>query len=90
LDYRTDLDSEEELRRRIVLEREALASSVDDLRGELSLSRSASALEGRLAPAVGVAAAIGFVVAGGPGAAMRLAATSRRPGRTVRLLRALA
>jgi hypothetical protein len=76
-----DLAGEEALRRQIALEREALASSVESLRGDLSHAHPANLLDGKLPLAVGTAAAFGFVLAGGLGATMRLAATRRRSDR---------
>jgi hypothetical protein len=76
-----DPGSEEALRRQIEAEREALAASIGGLRGELSHARPAHVLDRRLALALGLAAAFGFVIAGGLGASLRLAATHHPPER---------
>jgi hypothetical protein len=72
-----------ELRRRIESERNALASSVDSLRSEISEATNISAkLRGKLPAAAGGALAAGFVVAGGIGAMVRLIFRKGREGET--------
>ena len=72
-----------ELRRRIESERNALASSVDSLRSEISEATNISAkLRAKLPAAAGGALAAGFVVAGGIGATVRLIFRKGREGET--------
>jgi hypothetical protein len=72
-----------ELRRRIESERNALATSVDSLRSEISEATNISAkLRGKLPAAAGGALAAGFVLAGGIGATVRLMFRKGREGET--------
>jgi hypothetical protein len=72
-----------ELRRRIERERNALATSVDSLRSEISEATNISAkLRARLPAAAGGALAAGFVLAGGIGATVRLVFRRGREGET--------
>ena len=75
--------SPEDVRRDIEAERERLASAVDELREEVG---EATDLTGKLRsklPAVAVGAAgVGFVLAGGIGAAARLLMRRGREGKT--------
>jgi hypothetical protein len=73
----------EQIRREIELEREGLATAVDDLRDGLGEATDVGAkLRGRLPVATGGALAAGFVLAGGVGATMRLLARRGREGHT--------
>jgi hypothetical protein len=65
----------EELKREIEAEREQLAGAVDHLRDELGV---AAKLKAKLPLVAGGAAAAGFVLAGGIGAAMRFLARRSR------------
>ena len=71
----------EQIRREIETEREQLAASVDDLRAGIG---AATDVRGKLAANLPVAAAaalgVGFVLAGGIGATMRLLARRSREG----------
>jgi hypothetical protein len=79
----TDDPSTAELRRRIESERNALATSVDSLRSEISEATNISAkLRGKLPAAAGGALAAGFVLAGGIGATVRLIFRKGREGET--------
>jgi hypothetical protein len=79
----TDDPSTAELRRRIESERNALATSVDSLRSEISEATNISAkLRGKLPAAAGSALAAGFVLAGGIGATVRLIFRRGREGET--------
>jgi hypothetical protein len=79
----TDDPSTAELRRRIESERNALATSVDSLRSEISDATNISAkLRGKLPAAAGGALAAGFVLAGGIGATVRLIFRRGREGET--------
>jgi hypothetical protein len=72
-----------ELRRRIESERNALATSVDSLRSEISEATNISAkLRAKLPAAAGGALAAGFVLAGGIGATVRLIFRKGREGET--------
>jgi hypothetical protein len=72
-----------ELRRRIESERNALATSVDSLRSEISEATNISAkLRAKLPAAAGGALAAGFVLAGGIGATVRLVFRKGREGET--------
>jgi hypothetical protein len=73
----------EQIRREIEVEREALATAVDDLRDGLGEATNVGAkLSERLPVAAGGALAAGFVLAGGVGATMRLLARRGREGHT--------
>jgi hypothetical protein len=79
----TEDRSTTELRRRIESERNALATSVDSLRSEISEATNISAkLRGKLPAAAGGALAAGFVLAGGIGATVRLMFRKGREGET--------
>jgi hypothetical protein len=79
----TDDPSTAELRRQIESERNALATSVDSLRSEISDATNISAkLRGKLPAAAGSALAAGFVLAGGIGATVRLIFRRGREGET--------
>ena len=65
----------EDLKREIEAEREQLAASVDQLRGELGV---AAKLKAKLPLLAGGAVATGFVLSGGIGAAMRYVARRSR------------
>lgn len=79
----TDDRGTAELRRRIESERNALASSVDSLRNEISAATNISAkLRAKLPAAAGGALAAGFVLAGGIGATVRLIFRKGREGET--------
>jgi hypothetical protein len=72
-----------ELRQRIESERNALATSVDSLRSEISEATNISAkLRAKLPAAAGGALAAGFVLAGGIGATVRLVFRKGREGET--------
>jgi hypothetical protein len=72
-----------ELRRQIESERNALATSVDSLRSEISEATNISAkLRAKLPAAAGGALAAGFLVAGGIGATVRLIFRKGREGET--------
>ena len=68
----------DDLRHEIASEREGLASAVASLREEMNLSR---ALRPKLPAIAAGAAGIGFVLAGGIGATMRLLARRGREGK---------
>lgn len=73
----------EQIRREIEAEREALAGAVEDLRGGLGEATDVGArLRERLPAAAAGAVGVGFVLAGGVGAAMRLLARRGREGTT--------
>jgi hypothetical protein len=79
----TEDRSTTELRRRIESERNALATSVDSLRSEISEATNISAkLRGKLPAAAAGALAAGFVLAGGIGATVRLMFRKGREGET--------
>ena len=69
----------EQVRRDIEAERERLAVAVDDLRAGMDVNAQ---LKGNVPAAAAAALGIGFVVAGGIGATMRLLARRGREGRT--------
>ena len=69
----------EQIRSEIESERERLASAVDSLREGMNVS---SALRGKLPVAAAAALGVGFVVAGGIGATMRLIMRRSREGET--------
>jgi uncharacterized protein DUF3618 len=69
----------EQVRRDIEAERERLAVAVDDLRAGMDVNAQ---LKGKVPAAAAAAFGIGFVVAGGIGATMRLLARRGREGRT--------
>ena len=69
----------EQVRRDIEAERERLAVAVDDLRAGMDVNAQ---LKGKMPAAAAAALGIGFVVAGGIGATMRLLARRGREGRT--------
>jgi hypothetical protein len=80
----TDEPSTTELRGRIERERNALASSVDSLRSEISEATNVSAkLRGKLPAAAGGALAAGFLIGGGIGATVRLVFRRGREGETM-------
>ncbi|HET7855295.1 MAG TPA: hypothetical protein VFL41_02450 [Gaiellaceae bacterium] len=71
----------EQVRLEIEAEREQLAAAVDDLRDEISEVTNVSAkLEGKLPVIAAGAAGVGFVIAGGIGATMRMLARRSRSG----------
>jgi hypothetical protein len=73
----------EQIRREIETEREALASTVEDLRGGLGEATDIGGkLRAHLPVAAGGALATGFVLFGGLGATMRLLARRGREGKT--------
>jgi hypothetical protein len=73
----------EQIRREIELERDGLATAVEDLRDGLGEATDVGAkLRARLPVATGGALAAGFVLAGGVGATMRLLARRGREGHT--------
>jgi lipid-binding SYLF domain-containing protein len=79
----TDEPSTTELRSRIERERNALASSVDSLRSEISEATNVSAkLRAKLPAAAGGALAAGFLIGGGIGATVRLVFRRGREGET--------
>jgi hypothetical protein len=79
----TDEPSTTELRGRIERERNALASSVDSLRSEISEATNVSAkLRAKLPAAAGGALAAGFLIGGGIGATVRLVFRRGREGET--------
>ena len=79
----TDDRTTAELRRQIETERNALASSVDSLRSEISDATNISAkLRAKLPAAAGGALAAGFVLAGGIGATVRFVFRKGREGET--------
>jgi len=59
----------EQVRRDIEAEREGLAVAVDDLRAEMDVN---ARLKGKVLPAAAAALGVGFVIAGGIGATVRL------------------
>ena len=69
----------EQVRLDIEAERDRLAASVDDLRDGVS---SMASLKGKLPAATAAAFGVGFVVAGGVGATMRLLMRRGREGKT--------
>jgi hypothetical protein len=80
----TDEPSTTELRGRIERERNALASSVDSLRSEISEATNVSAkLRAKLPAAAGGALAAGFLIGGGIGATVRLVFRRGREGETI-------
>jgi hypothetical protein len=70
--------SPDEVRRDIARERDELAGAVDDLRAGIG---EAASLKGRLPLLAAGAAGVGFVLAGGIGATMRLVVRRGREGR---------
>lgn len=79
----TDDRDTAELRRRIETERNALATSVDSLRSEISEATNISAkLRAKLPAAAGGALAAGFVLGGGIGATVRFVFRKGREGET--------
>jgi hypothetical protein len=79
----TDDRNTAELRRQIESERNALATSVDSLRSEISEATNISAkLRAKLPAAAGGALAAGFVLAGGIGATVRFVFRKGREGET--------
>ena len=80
---RADGRTPDVVRREIETEREQLASAVDDLRqGIGEVTDIGSKLRARLPVAAAGAAGIGFFLAGGIGATMRLLARRGREGTT--------
>lgn len=73
---RTNSRTPADVRREIAAEREQLAGAVDELRAGLG-----ARLRGKLPIAAAGAGALGFVLAGGLGATMRLLARRGREGR---------
>jgi hypothetical protein len=72
----------EDVRRDLESEREGLAHAVDSLRAEVKDATDVGAKLGSNLPAFGAAAlGLGFVLAGGIGATMRLFARRSREGR---------
>jgi hypothetical protein len=72
-----------ELRRRIETERNALATSVDSLRSEISEATNISEkLRAKLPAVAGGALAAGFVLGGGIGATVRFVFRKGREGET--------
>lgn len=69
----------DQVRNELEQEREQLAQAVDDLRGAADLS---AALRPKLPILAAGAAGVGFFLAGGVGATMRLLARRGREGRT--------
>lgn len=69
------MTSADQLQREIEAEREQLAASVEQLRGELGV---AAKMKAKLPLLAGGAMAAGFVLSGGIGAAMRLLARRSR------------
>lgn len=67
----------EQVRRDIEAERERLADAVDDLRAEIDVN---ARLKGKVPIAAAAALGVGFVVAGGVGATMRLLMRRSREG----------
>jgi hypothetical protein len=67
----------EQVRRDIEAERERLADAVDDLRAEIDVNAK---LKGKVPVAAAAALGVGFVVAGGIGATMRLLMRRGREG----------
>lgn len=67
----------EQVRRDIEAERERLADAVDDLRAEIDVNAK---LKGKVPIAAAAALGVGFVVAGGVGATMRLLMRRSREG----------
>ncbi|MFL5932275.1 MAG: DUF3618 domain-containing protein [Gaiellaceae bacterium] len=67
----------EQVRRDIEAERERLANAVDDLRAEIDVNAK---LKGKVPIAAAAALGVGFVVAGGVGATMRLLMRRSREG----------
>jgi hypothetical protein len=79
---RTNSRSPDEVRREIAAERDHLADAVEDLRSGLSdATNIGGRLRANLPAAAAGAAAVGFVIAGGIGATMRLLARRSREGR---------
>jgi hypothetical protein len=78
----TDNRSMEDVRRDIASEREQLADAVDELRAGLGEATDvAGKLRGRLPMVAAGALGVGFVVAGGVGATMRLLFRRGREGK---------
>lgn len=75
---RTTNRSTEQVRRDIEQERERLAGAVDDLRSGIG---EATSLKGKVPAAAAAAAGLGFVLAGGIGATMRLLFRRGREGK---------
>jgi hypothetical protein len=79
---RTNSRSPEDVRREIAAERDQLADAVEELRTGLSdVTDIGARLRAKLPVAAAGAAAVGFVIAGGIGATMRLLARRGREGR---------
>jgi hypothetical protein len=75
--------SMEQVRREIEAERDQLAETVDSLRSEIGEATNVGAkLKAKLPAVAAGALGVGFVVAGGIGATMRLLARRGREGRT--------
>jgi hypothetical protein len=80
---RTNTRNTEDVRRDIAVEREQLADAVEDLRAGIGEATDVSArLRERLPVVAAGALAMGFVVAGGIGATMRLFFRKGREGKT--------
>jgi uncharacterized membrane protein len=77
----TNSRSAEDVRREIEAERDQLAAAVDDLRENIGEATNVGAkLKAKLPAAAAGALGVGFVVAGGIGATMRLLARRSREG----------
>jgi hypothetical protein len=77
----TNSRSAEDVRREIEAERDQLAAAVDDLRENIGEATNVGAkLKAKLPAAAAGALGVGFVVAGGIGATMRLFARRSREG----------
>ena len=77
----TNSRSAEDVRREIEAERDQLAAAVDDLRENIGEATNVSAkLKAKLPAVAAGALGVGFVVAGGIGATMRLLARRSREG----------
>ena len=75
--------SAEQVRVEIETERDRLASAVDDLRAGIGEATDIGAkLEGKLPVVAAAALGVGFVLAGGIGATMRLVMRRGREGKT--------
>ena len=71
--------TQEQIRNELDAERTELAEAVDHLRGELGAAANITGkLKAKLPIAAGAAATVGFVLAGGVGAAMRYVARRGR------------
>jgi hypothetical protein len=69
----------EQIRLDIETERERLADAVDNLRDEMDINKQ---LKGKVPIAAAAALGVGFIVAGGIGATMRLVMRKGREGHT--------